>query len=935
MKIGFANGSLVELSPDQTIGSVPQSLVAESLQGLVPSNFIQATTSGTQDAFGILTAGGSSNASHLHNHDNDYVKLNSPLTQAFGVGGISIQGNLSVGLSSPTNAKIAVGVGQNGTEVIKGKFAGTNTASDLGRIRFGGGEGLTERAFMEVRQSYNSSTTDTELGFFTTKGGVGGAERLSILGNGNVGIGIRNPSSKLVVSNDTKEGIEFFPGSGSKSSTISAYNRTIPSTPPNTPYDKLNIDTDGVVFRGLGSADQKNWVAVGPTGNMALGSGATGSFTIDGVNQKARLEVNGIFSANGVTINSKPTVITQIFPPPSTRKSTQIINLPWKILVEANTTGYIKLVTPIETNESNMFSIKIRGYRYLGWDTNPNASPPLNPAPAPKAGDPIDIHCTGYAYRVSTPTPDPSPIPSPTPVVSVGEFRNSQCNTSGTDLAVEIDSEERSGKSVVVIRIGTPTSTWYFPNFTAEYIGWQNQDPSDFQWIIGETTPPPKGNTNNVIIHDGKGQIVVKKSGQSPQFAVDIEGPIRSSIGGFVFPDGTVQSASASQSAYGLSRTTFSNLVRGGSFESGDDNFFPYSGGQLLRLELPNTPIGKYSMQLTATSSSSSNFGGMSKELITVTSKTYTLSFWAKSLISGPASIRFSFQDGSGNENELSGTFQISDAWKFYSKSATVSVGRSKMYIWTHVASQQWLMDGIQVEENSSASPFTSRSLSAGDFTVQDGSLLVHADGSVGIGTKEDPLPPFPGPLAFFPVLPVQTPGFWVNADGNVGIGTKGPLSPLSVVTTKISGNIAEFRSTGSGGAGCNIAWNGTSCSSDQRLKKDIAPLTQSLEKILALRGVQFTWKADPDGKSNIGFIAQELEKIYPELVSVDSQGMKQVNYANLAAALADAIRQIHENHTKEIETMKSDAAAKNQELSNIKSYLCARDFSAALCTSP
>ena len=129
---------------------------------------------------------------------------------------------------------------------------------------------------------------------------------------------------------------------------------------------------------------------------------------------------------------------------------------------------------------------------------------------------------------------------------------------------------------------------------------------------------------------------------------------------------------------------------------------------------------------------------------------------------------------------------------------------------------------------------------------------------------------------------------------GNVGIGTTNPSAPLTVSTTAVTGNIATFVSTGSGGAGCSIAWNGTSCSSDIRLKKDIHPLDGALDKLLRVEGVSFVWKKDPEKKRNIGFIAQELEKVFPELVTTDANGYRQVNYANFVAVLANAVKEVY-----------------------------------------
>ncbi|MGB3077945.1 MAG: tail fiber domain-containing protein, partial [Saprospiraceae bacterium] len=59
---------------------------------------------------------------------------------------------------------------------------------------------------------------------------------------------------------------------------------------------------------------------------------------------------------------------------------------------------------------------------------------------------------------------------------------------------------------------------------------------------------------------------------------------------------------------------------------------------------------------------------------------------------------------------------------------------------------------------------------------------------------------------------------------------------------------------------------NGLNQSSDERLKKDIHPLTSSLEKIKRMNPVSYRWKEE-DGHTHLGFLAQELENVLPEIV--------------------------------------------------------------------
>lgn len=77
---------------------------------------------------------------------------------------------------------------------------------------------------------------------------------------------------------------------------------------------------------------------------------------------------------------------------------------------------------------------------------------------------------------------------------------------------------------------------------------------------------------------------------------------------------------------------------------------------------------------------------------------------------------------------------------------------------------------------------------------------------------------------------------------------------------------------------------------SDERLKENIVTIPNALDKVLALRGVEF----DRNGVHNIGLIAQEVQKVIPEIVLENSDEMKtlSVAYANLVGLLIEAIKE-------------------------------------------
>ena len=87
---------------------------------------------------------------------------------------------------------------------------------------------------------------------------------------------------------------------------------------------------------------------------------------------------------------------------------------------------------------------------------------------------------------------------------------------------------------------------------------------------------------------------------------------------------------------------------------------------------------------------------------------------------------------------------------------------------------------------------------------------------------------------------------------------------------------------------------------SDERLKDNIETLEDSLDKVEQLRGVTYT----RDGKENIGVIAQEIEKILPEIVLTadDEMGTKSVDYSRITAVLIEAVKDLSAR-VKELES--------------------------------
>ncbi len=185
--------------------------------------------------------------------------------------------------------------------------------------------------------------------------------------------------------------------------------------------------------------------------------------------------------------------------------------------------------------------------------------------------------------------------------------------------------------------------------------------------------------------------------------------------------------------------------------------------------------------------------------------------------------------------------------------------------------------------------------------------------------------------------------GAYFNS-GNVGIGTTSPASILDVfnstaatfrvgvdsthrflvsagpgTTTVSSGkNQIEFTTTDTniyftagGAGGLYLATGGTSWTgnSDMRLKKNITTISNALERVSKIRGVNFNWaSASSSPDLQIGVIAQEVQVEFPELISTDKNGYLGIQYDKLGPILIEAIKE----QQSQIDTLK-------QEISQLK----------------
>ena len=166
------------------------------------------------------------------------------------------------------------------------------------------------------------------------------------------------------------------------------------------------------------------------------------------------------------------------------------------------------------------------------------------------------------------------------------------------------------------------------------------------------------------------------------------------------------------------------------------------------------------------------------------------------------------------------------------------------------------------------------------------------------------------------------TNGQVIKTDGSGTLSFIDQWQPLITIDIICRSLGVGTSAPGAGGVGQIRAINNITSyySSDKTLKTNIRPIANALDKVMSINGVQFEWTDDfieseggEDGffirKHDVGVIAQEIEKVLPEVVAERDDGIKAVKYDRIVALLIEAVKELKQ----EVDTLKNCQCGKCQ----------------------
>lgn len=134
--------------------------------------------------------------------------------------------------------------------------------------------------------------------------------------------------------------------------------------------------------------------------------------------------------------------------------------------------------------------------------------------------------------------------------------------------------------------------------------------------------------------------------------------------------------------------------------------------------------------------------------------------------------------------------------------------------------------------------------------------------------------------------------------------GTTAADDVFNIFNERTATDVLSIRGDNNAYFAGEVRAQGILLTSDERLKKNIQPINAVMDKLNLLNAYTYQWKNDAQPQNEqIGFLAQEVEKQFPQLVNTDENGTKSVAYMNMVPVLLEAVKE----QQKMIEALKKE----------------------------
>ena len=146
--------------------------------------------------------------------------------------------------------------------------------------------------------------------------------------------------------------------------------------------------------------------------------------------------------------------------------------------------------------------------------------------------------------------------------------------------------------------------------------------------------------------------------------------------------------------------------------------------------------------------------------------------------------------------------------------------------------------------------------------------------------------------------------------NNNLYIGNTSGTAGYAVRWDAFANNLYAIwqNASGTDQGGVYLAYGATSWTgnSDERLKDINSNIENAIDKLKTLRAVNFSWKLDDTKKENLGLIAQDVEKVFPQVIDENKNGYLGVRYSELVPVLVKAIQEMNTKLDEQNQTIQN-----------------------------